>query len=351
MVIQKEYNFTQKCRHAFAGICLMSVLLVIIFVSFVDVRLTKLTPRATKNTTFNKHTSTAATEPPTGKRTKLEQTREALLTRTEMIPTTSTRSVAVNANVDRNKFCSAKFASGEMCPKFYRELADCDYDGKGKLNCKDIRASIKEHHRQTQIIITRMLRIFHLIAEKHGVRYWLTSGTLLGAARHKASIPWDTDSDISIPLEDYVKFFKYAAKDLPEDIFFQNSVSDPPLRPSDPKHAKSITHKEVGIYQRTWNPRLRDQKSCYQYCMHYGCRWHDGLMIDIFVLDGKLGKEYFPLKKMEYEGFLFNVPANWKEYLKGQYGANYMQLPPVGDRKLGDFPDNVHSCKELKNKS
>ena len=261
---------------------------------------------------------------------------------------TKDKTVSVNWNVSRSKFCSAKFNYGEMCPKFYRELGRCDYENE-RLNCPDIRFEFKVPYRQTQIIFTRMLRIFHLVAEKHGVRYWLTSGTLLGAARHKGNIPWDTDADIEMPLEDYIKFFKYAAKDLPEDIFFQNSISDPPLRPSDDTEAAAITHKEVGIYRRTWNPRLRDKNSCYKYCMAYGCDWHDGIMIDMFILDGKIRKEYFPLKKMEFEGFLFNVPANWNKILENLYGKDYMnKLPSDDKRKPVDFPDNTHSCEDIK---
>ena len=47
------------------------------------------------------------------------------------------------------------------------------------------------------------------------------------AARHQGFIPWDVYSDIQMRLDDYVKFFQVAAKDLPPKIFFLNSISDP----------------------------------------------------------------------------------------------------------------------------
>ncbi len=52
------------------------------------------------------------------------------------------------------------------------------------------------------------------LCDKHDIKWFAYSGTLLGAVRHKGFIPWDDDIDICMVGEDFIKFLYYAKDEL-----------------------------------------------------------------------------------------------------------------------------------------
>ena len=57
--------------------------------------------------------------------------------------------------------------------------------------------------RRVQEVETEELREIIRICEKYDLRYFLMYGSIIGAVRHQGFIPWDDDTDIVLPREDY----------------------------------------------------------------------------------------------------------------------------------------------------
>ena len=72
---------------------------------------------------------------------------------------------------------------------------------------------------QEELLI--LLRQFHDICIKNGIKYSLYAGTLIGAVREKGFIEWDDDVDISFTRAEYNKFREVITKvDLGDEFRF-----------------------------------------------------------------------------------------------------------------------------------
>lgn len=80
--------------------------------------------------------------------------------------------------------------------------------------------------RRDQKELLQMLGELDKICKEHNIQWWLSSGTLLGAARHKGFIPWDDDMDIVLLKKDYKRLEKVLCEMENEEFVFHCMKTD-----------------------------------------------------------------------------------------------------------------------------
>lgn len=114
---------------------------------------------------------------------------------------------------------------------------------------------MNDNLRACQLVQLRILRVVDDLCKKHGLRYFLYAGTLLGAMRHDGFIPWDDDLDIGMPIEDYRRFIRIAKKELPAGFSIHTPDDAPHIALAFTKvRDDNSFFFEIGMYRRTLDP-------------------------------------------------------------------------------------------------
>lgn len=108
-----------------------------------------------------------------------------------------------------------------------------------------------------------LLETIHNVCRKHGIRYFLIDGTLLGAVRHQGFIPWDDDMDIALMRNDYDELIKHADEWIPEPF-------------------RIVCHENTPKYPKYF-AKLEDTSTTIVENIYLG--YAGGIYIDIFPLD------------------------------------------------------------------
>lgn len=80
--------------------------------------------------------------------------------------------------------------------------------------------------RRDQRELLCMLEVLDRICKEHKIQWWLSSGTLLGAARHHGFIPWDDDLDIVLLKKDYKRLEKILCEMESDEFVFHCMKTD-----------------------------------------------------------------------------------------------------------------------------
>ena len=75
---------------------------------------------------------------------------------------------------------------------------------------------------QIQKISCILLDEFARVCNQNNLRWFIDSGTLLGAIRHGGFIPWDDDVDVVMPREDYNVLYEHGKEMFSDPFFLEN---------------------------------------------------------------------------------------------------------------------------------
>lgn len=178
--------------------------------------------------------------------------------------------------------------------------------------------------RRDQKELFRMLKIVAGICNENHIQWWLSSGTLLGAARHKGFIPWDDDMDIVLLKKDYKRLEKILCKYQSDEFVF---------------HCMKTDVDYVNCFGKFRKKNGAIQSSSHRYSYY---KWK-GIGLDIFAIEKTSYFAAFVANQLysRMQGMTLNIDSDWirKPLIQLIEFINFRVFFPIL-RLIGQFNHN-----------
>ncbi len=226
----------------------------------------------------------------------------------------------------------------------------------------DVPATKDSDLRIMQLCDAIFLGIIDKLCKRHNLQYWIDFGTLLGARRHKGFIPWDDDTDIAMPREDYNKIteiintelgkygivaeesigrigvgYKHSKTGIWADIFAIDTYYTDKIDQYEKDHlVEKISSyrtmlKESKIQTSSiWKQEKRKEiiggiEPKTNTLLYHTPEFN--FPYNIIIHDYT---DVMPLQRILFDGVELNVPLNMDTYLREIYGDSFMSFPSTG---------------------
>ena len=106
--------------------------------------------------------------------------------------------------------------------RYYKKMLDLIF---ANIDITKLKPSQEKKYRQFQLRTVEFCKQMTDFLEEQGIEYFISSGTLIGAMRHKGFVPWDDDFDTGVLRKDYERLKKILKENFTEIDNSKVSVS------------------------------------------------------------------------------------------------------------------------------